>query len=219
MKKRKDMTDKKTMTTKKKNQKDSIKSNKSNKLSKPSKSNNSKTPKSPKEKQSKPVQDLPVPVGPSKNYPVNSVNPFMTLQFLTKDESVIVMASKKKQGVIIQNVTHHHKVSKEECLDLFCAAIKEKLELTSGGVRTFRYLYGQVQESIGLSAKNLSLFVDKADCMDKARYTSIQSVFNGINELLEAGIIAKSGKINVYFINPNFFRPADCLIITEHYTV
>lgn len=157
---------------------------------------------------------------PKPEEPAQPANPFMGQQYVSKDNVASVHTTDKRKGKkVTQTVTHYGKISKEEALELFCNAIKKELDMTGGGVKTFRYLYSKVQASDGLNAANLSLYVDKADCMKEADYTSIQSVFNGVNELIDKGIIAKSGKMNVYFINPNFFRPADFLIITEYYKV
>ncbi len=166
-------------------------------------------------KAKKPVEN---PVPPLTNFPTNTVNPFVGKQFMNEVKSVSVMATDETEGEkITKTVTRYQKITKNESLTKFCDAIKKNLDITSGGIKTFRYLYDQVQQGKGLNAESISLDVDKHDCMKKAKYTSIQSVFNGINELLEKEIIAKSGKINVYFMNPNFFRPQDFLIITEYY--
>lgn len=164
------------------------------------------------------IKPEPHPVPPLTNFPVNTVNPFVGKQFMNDVKSVSVMATDETEGdKITKTVTRYQRITKNESLTKFCDAIKETLDITSGGIKTFRYLYEQVQQGKGLNAESISLAVDKYDCMKKAKYTSIQSVFNGINELLEKEIIAKSGKINVYFMNPNFFRPQDFLIITEYY--
>jgi hypothetical protein len=59
--------------------------------------------------------------------------------------------------------------------------------------------------------------IDHKVCAADMGYTSYQSVYNSILELLDKNIIARSGSEKVYFLNPMFFSKTKNLLITEYY--
>ena len=78
----------------------------------------------------------------------------------------------------------------------------------------FRYIY--------LNAKYekdniLPIKIDYKESMIDMGYSSFQSVYNALLELLDKNIIARTGVEKIYYINPTFFAPMERILITEYY--
>lgn len=153
-----------------------------------------------------------------RDFPFERRNPFLKGQYLTEDKSVSVDTI-VGGGKNTKSVTRYSKITKLDALDIFCEAMKEKLHINRAGVVLFKYIYNLVQEKMWFDEDDFALYIDMEDCQVSCKYTSMQSVWNGLAELLKNNIIARSGQIGTYFLNPNFFQKADTLIVTEFFKV
>jgi hypothetical protein len=117
-------------------------------------------------------------------------------------------------------MTGIHNINKKQAIDLMSNTIKEKLGITKGGINMFKYLFSLFRE-VSLNASDeecsMTLKVIFEDCRDAIGYNSTQSVWNGLAELLDKDIIARSAVPGVYFLNPNFFLLTETIIVTELY--
>ena len=69
-------------------------------------------------------------------------------------------------------------------------------ELSKTGIRVFGYILKEMKPN------NDRFYFDIDKCMDDTEYKSERSVFDGLLSLVNAGIIARSNKHYMYFINP-----------------
>ncbi len=151
-----------------------------------------------------------------RDFPVNRTNPFKEGKFFNENKSLTLDIAAGGKSQVQQTVTHHQKISSEDALDMFGETLKSKLGVTRGGVTLFKFLYQQVQAGKIINDDGYQIDVDFKNCMIECGYQSTQSVFNGLAELLDLDIIARSGNTGMYFLNTNFFIPANSLIITEY---
>jgi hypothetical protein len=149
-----------------------------------------------------------------RDYPINRKTPFSTTDFITEDKSFRVNLVSDANTI---NLTGIHKIEPEQALDLISDILKTKLDITKGGINVFKYLFSKLNE---IENKNSMTFkVDFDKCRDDIGYTSTQSVWYGLAELLDKNIIARSEVPGVYFLNPNFFLPTEAIVVTEYYKI
>ena len=153
-----------------------------------------------------------------RDYPIKKKNPFAkkknqegTKNYLSKDRSFSV-------GIVSDSIslTGIHKVGQGAALDVLGDILKEKLDITKGGINVFKYIYNSLEKDN--DGQPLMTFrVNFEHCRDTCNYTSTQSVWYGLAELLDKNIIARSAIPGVYFLNPNFFHPTGSIVVTEYY--
>lgn len=101
-------------------------------------------------------------------------------------------------------------VDEEEFVKVFLNELRRFLNLSIGSRKVLDYLFGIT--AIDQAYVLLSL----ADCMKWTGYKSAQSVYDALVELADAGVIAKSRKRSVIFINPAiFFRGNRLKLVKE----
>ena len=149
-----------------------------------------------------------------RDYPINRNSPFRRnskKNYLSKDRALSVSLVPTNS----RSITGIHKITKEDALELIGNILKEKLGITKGGINVFKYIFNNLEEDgdkISMTFK-----VDFEECRDEIGYTSTQSVWYGLAELLDKDIIARSGVPGIYFLNPNFFMPTETIAVTEYY--
>lgn len=147
------------------------------------------------------------------SYPNNRKTPFSKKKsYTTKDNSFSITTSLDDE--ITCNLVGVQKVSKDEAINKMIGVLEEKLEISKGGMNLFRYIY--------LNAKYqkdniLPIKIDYKESMIDMGYSSFQSVYNALLELLDKNIIARTGVEKIYYINPTFFAPVERILITEYY--
>lgn len=155
-----------------------------------------------------------------RDYPINRLNPFeKESPFISKDKSFSVNVIESARSL-----TGIHKIKSDEALDIVCATLKEKLGLTKVGVNIFRFLF--LSKIDGEMVK-----INFEECREEMGYTSTQSVWCGLAELLNNNIIARAKvtrkvmdeerglHLHYYHLNPVFFLPAKTIVVTEYYKV
>jgi len=151
-------------------------------------------------------------------FPVNRNTPFNNDKFLV-DGNTFSLNKEDKNGSVVLNLVEMHKIKRENAIDVIVNVLSEKLQISRSGINLFRYIY--------LNAKHekdnpedydvLPIKIDYKTSMVEMGYTSIQSVYNALIELLEKNIIARTAVEKLYFINPVFFVPPEKILVTEHY--
>ncbi len=154
-----------------------------------------------------------------REYPINRKSPFGTPKkpknYLTQDKNLCVNIIPNKKKSNSRNLTGIHKLNKDQAVELMGDILKDKLEITKGGINMFKYLFTQLEKSD--DEYNMTFKVDFTKSRDDIGYKSTQSVWYALAELLDKNIIARSAVPGVYFLNPNFFLPTDSIVVTEFY--
>jgi len=156
-----------------------------------------------------------------RDFPVNKVSPFGKSVHVAEGNSFSVNISPKDDETSFsRSLTGIHYITKKQAIDVIGDVLKDKLGITKGSVNVFKYLYEKLENSDGLTEDlGMNIKVDFDDCKDACGYTSTQSVWYALAELLDKDIIARSLVPAVYFLNPNFFQPAETIVVSEYYKI
>jgi hypothetical protein len=155
-----------------------------------------------------------------RDYPINQISPFNPkVGNVTEDRSfsVGIIPKDEKETLFTLNLTGIHVIDSINALELIGDILKDKLHMKTGGINVFKYMFGKLEKID--EAHSMTFKIDFDDCKDACGYTSHQSVWYGLAELLEKDIIARSGVPAVYYLNPNYFQPATTIVVTEFYKI
>lgn len=142
--------------------------------------------------------------------------------FVNENNSFSANTVLRGNGTFAINLTGINYIDKNEVVDIILEVLKNKLLINKGALNVFKYLYEKVAKEKGqglLEEFGLNMKIDFDDCKEEIGYTSTQSVWYAIAELLDKEIIARSIVPSVYFLNPNFFQQVDSVVVSEFYKV
>ena len=154
------------------------------------------------------------------DFPELDENPFINEMVIPKKSKTNVIATKNGGAILNLNtgvvdddtlfLAQRKVLDKEPFIKLFQTQLKALFGLTQAGVRVFGYFMEQ------------STFGDKVefninDCMDFTGYSSKDSIFRGLAELLQNQFIARTNKNYFYYINPQIFYKGDRIVLMTEY--
>jgi hypothetical protein len=167
------------------------------------------------------AEDMSEEVKTIRDYPKNEENPFMDQVMMHIKEKNAKIGNLRSPGTYIDNDGVEHQTSNaiytrkmvdsQQFVKLYTGNIKVMFDLTKTGIRIFGYFLAKATKS------NEKAYFNQAECMDFCSYTSKKTVYNGLSELLDKGIIARTENSNEYFINPALFFNGDRMIIVNDY--
>lgn len=146
------------------------------------------------------------------DYPTNRENPFLK-QAVEQVEKAVVRKWKNTAGSdakailsvvdndtaeIVGQTTFMRKieVDEDQFAKLYLSQFQAFFDLTTAGIRVFGYI------ATCMKPRNDMIFFKLKDCLEYTKYTSKNTVYKGLTELIEAGIIARGDTEYLYFINP-----------------
>jgi predicted transcriptional regulator len=154
------------------------------------------------------------------DYPKNEENPFIHELLSIKRKNKIVAVARNKS--VVDRLTGEatdavfmgiqREVDKEDFVKIFTSGMKELFDLSKNTLKVFSYL-------LSITSFDDKIFFELNHCKKYTGYTSRETIFKAIRELLQNGIIAKSLHPNMYFINPNYFYKGDRLVMIREYRV
>ncbi len=156
-------------------------------------------------------------------YGSNRVNPFLddTLQHIEKGEKTLLFGQKNPDLIIdSDSVVKGHSlfarkvtVDKAKFMKIFMTGLSNWFDLSKAGIKMFAYVANQIEP-------NRDNFIfDLEDCKAFTGYSSKNSIFSGLAELVENKFIARGPAFNIYYINPTIFFNGDRLTFIEQYEV
>lgn len=150
------------------------------------------------------------------DFPINRSTPFEDK--LLSDSNSFSLSNNVKDGIVL-NLVETHRIKRENAVDVIVNVLSEKLQISRSGINLFRYIYinAKYEKDNPIDYDVLPIKIDYKKSMIEMGYTSIQSVYNALIELLEKNIIARTAVEKLYFINPVFFVPPEKILVTEHY--
>lgn len=156
-------------------------------------------------------------VGKLTDFPRHKENPFLD-DFFPRTKGKIVARSKNK--AIVDMVTGElqdtlfigikKEVEKEEFVKIFQSSLQELFGLNKATLKVLSYF-------MSVTEFNDKIIFDLEQCKTYINYKSTQTIFKGLRELVDRGIIAKSIHTSIYFINPTIFYKGDRLTIIKQY--
>jgi hypothetical protein len=152
-----------------------------------------------------------------RDYETYSLCPYGKKSYLTNDRtfSVSVIPGNNTNSIILTGI---HKKTKEEVVEIISEVLKEKIKIGKSGLNLFKYLFN-LERTINDQEEGypITIKMNVEDCKNAMGYAKTQSVWQGLAELLEHDIIARSAVPLVYYLNPNFFTPSETMVITEYF--
>lgn len=130
-------------------------------------------------------------------------NPFIKTLFIKESTKIKKIANSDLKIIdstgkkIEDNIVYakEHNVDRTPFVKLFNT--KFLLKLGSTGIALFDYI---CNHAIRYNTDYIVLYND--DILSRTKYNSIKSIYKGINELINAKLLAKSNTPNIYWINP-----------------
>lgn len=159
-----------------------------------------------------------------KQYKLNVENPFIdeTITHIEKGEKFIMIGN-PNSDVLIDGETSEIKahtvmakkikVDRAQFVKLYTSTITNFLELSKTGIRVFTFIASNIRPN----ADSFVMVFD--ECMKYTGYKSKKSIIQGLTELIDNDIIARSKVPYIYFINPTMFYNGDRLTLLEQYEV
>lgn len=154
------------------------------------------------------------------DFPRHKENPFIGELLNIKKKNRIIGVAQDK--LVVDTVTGElenvaftaikKEVDREEFIKIYQSSLREFFELNKATLKVLGHLMSVTQY-------NDRIFFELDDCKEYTGYRSTETIFKGLRELVDRGIIAKSLHSSVYFINPKVFYKGDRLLIIKEYRV
>lgn len=148
-------------------------------------------------------------------------SPFMKELTTVKHRNKTVRVSKEPvkfidedTGVISDTAMFLHikeEVDKERFVKVFKGQLRFLFDLNKTALKVVGYL----MEALPIN-KDTVLF-DLKDCLAYTGFQNKKSVYDGLAELLRKEILAKSDKINVFFVNPSITFNGNRMVVVNEY--
>jgi len=157
-------------------------------------------------------------------YPSNRENPFKetVIEHIEEGKKVMFGTSRQADQIIdgkTGDLKGHAifakqiKVDKARFTKIYLSSIGALTNLSKTGMRVLKYVIEALKPN-----QDFIIF-DLDTARESSGYKSQRSIFNGIAELLEAGIIARSKNHLIYYINPTIIFNGDRLTLMADYLV
>lgn len=156
----------------------------------------------------------------------HKTNPFveeLNIKVRHKNVRVSKLGKKEQVDLINKETGEHHgtyigttkKVDEEQFLKLFTANIGMTFDLKAAGIKAFNVLCWVMQNT---AIERDKVFIDKyvMEEFNEAHKKKMSKavLYRGLNELINAQIIARSLRDGEYYINPNFVFNGDRIVFT-----
>lgn len=161
------------------------------------------------------------------DFPTNRENPFLQQAIEEVDKHIVhkwknTVGSDKKAislvvspdtGEVVGQTTFMRQieVDDDKFTKLYLNQFQQFFDLTTAGIRVFGYIMTCMKPRTDM------IFFKLKDCMEYTKYVSKVSVYKGLTELVQAGIIARGDTDYLYFVNPLIIWNGDrARFVTEY---
>jgi len=153
---------------------------------------------------------MPNEYKPLKNYERHNENPYLfdmeeSIQIKRKRE-MIYPTNSEVVHYVVNSATGENdgysafmrisEVDEQQFVKIFTRELRTLWDLSKVAGRIFTY----VVQCMRMNRD--TIYFDVEECMEYTGYKSRRSIINGMSELIEHGVIARSTKTSIYFINP-----------------
>jgi hypothetical protein len=153
------------------------------------------------------------------DFPQHRENPFIPEMLFPKGTKSIAIG-RPKDRALVDTVTGQiddslfigirKEVDKEEFVKIFQSQLQSLFNLSKRALKVLSYF-------MSITKFNDELLFDADDCKKFTGYSSKESIFNGIAELLKSDIIARGRNPYRYYANPSIFYKGDRLVLITEY--
>ena len=102
-------------------------------------------------------------------------------------------------------------VDEMQFVKVFTRELRALWDLSKVASRVLAYVMGCMRMGEG------SIYFDTRKCMEYTGYKSERSIINGVSELIEHRVLARSTSINIYFINPSIIFNGNRVVFVKSY--
>ena len=159
-----------------------------------------------------------------KAFKANEGNPFIeeVVTHVDKGDKFILIGNKKSDLLIdgtTSEVKAHTVMAKRTKIDraqfvkLYTSTIRGWFDLSKTAMKVFSYV------AVTTKPNQDHFVLVLEDCMEFTGYKTRKSILQGLAELIDNNIIARSKTSFIYYINPSFFFNGDRLTLLEQYEV
>ena len=155
------------------------------------------------------------------DFPLNRENPFIGELLIPTKRGTVAISRTKDKG-LIDTVTGEiddslfiaikKEIDREEFIKIFHSQLKILFDLSKSSLKTLSYF-------MSVSGFSDELDFDLQDCMTYTGYSSKETIFNSIAELLDKEIIARGKNPYKYYANPKIFYKGDRIVLLTDYRV
>lgn len=141
-----------------------------------------------------------------RDFDTHRTNPFVGKAELANSDGTVRMVSSESGS----HITRHRDVM-SGWDERYTQTLQKYFGLGKSGICVLRYFL-QLTD-----IEDNKVTIDLKECARVAGYQSVQSVFHGLGELLDKQFIARSGRHNLYFLNPIIFTKVNNIELTESF--
>lgn len=138
------------------------------------------------------------------------MNPYVNKKKLNNHDEIIAV---KPSNANLKQFNHHiikyKEIDNTEFLKLYSQYVAQWTNITKRAKTILMWVLGEVKP-----AKDI-IHIDVSRIMSETVYKSLGSVYSGINELVESGLIARTTIDNLYYINTNFIFDCNKIVFSE----
>jgi len=154
------------------------------------------------------------------DFPKYEENPFLESMVISTRKKTVEVSrgaipvhfANRKVGDVEETFIHvKREVDTQEFRKLYTDSIKQLFGLNNAAMSVFGY----IMEATRINQDKV--FFSMNECMKYTGYTTRQSIYRGIAQLLSRKIIARTNENNIYFINISIFSNGDRLVIIRDY--
>lgn len=133
-----------------------------------------------------------------------------TKSILSKNDNEIIYSSKLTDNTDnLQGIVRLKTVDNEKYVKLYTAQLSLWFSLTVPAQKTLSYIM------INLHKNQDVVYINLKDILAFTQYSSPVSIYEGLNELVNMQIIARTKEASYYFINPSYIFNGDRVVFVE----
>lgn len=144
-----------------------------------------------------------------RQHPEHSVNPFLKNLIIRRKNKTYAVGQNKAlvdletgeyEAVVVNYIKYE--VEKSDYVKLFIAEMVAFWNLSKKAQKVLMYIFK------ALKINDDMIYMDIRECCEVTKLKRI-AIYYGVCELLDKGLIARSNKTNIYYINPSIFFKGD----------
>lgn len=153
------------------------------------------------------------------DFPENRENPFVPNLIIPKGKKNVVIARSDKMlmsresGEVDEEtlfIAAKKDVDKEQFVKIFLSNVQALFDLSKSTLKVFSYF-------ASITEFGDKVIFDLEDCKEYTGYSSRQTIYRAIADLLAAEVIARTSANNLFFINPQIFYKGDRIVLMTEY--
>ena len=106
-------------------------------------------------------------------------------------------------------------VDSDKFVKIFSGRLRDLFDLSKTAINVFFFILDEMQKPYNINAS--MIYIDIQACQEFCEYSATKQVYLGLTELLRSGIIAKSHKRHLFYVDPRIAFNGKRMVIVEEY--